>query len=98
MKPATAEKEKLKIVQYSEIKGRTHFERELAISAMQTRAKEKDGSSLHLIFDKRLYPQLRKVSNTDLIYPTLVQHCAKVTIINEDGSQEVTKSRSGRLG
>ncbi len=54
------------------------------------------GEQIHLIYDRRVSPTRRPVSeNKYVIFPGLTHQCHKVSIISETGEVEILKDRIG---
>lgn len=55
-----------------------------------------NGEDLHLIYDRRVTPTRRPVSeNRYIIYPGLLHQCRKVSIISKSGEVDVVKEPIG---
>lgn len=83
-------------VKYETLPGRTLDEKQESLEDI--RAAAIDGKGLHLIYDRRVSPSRRPESENHLIlWPGLVGCCARVSIINKDGSSQIVKDRSGNV-
>lgn len=81
-------------VKYESLVGSTLEDKEKSIE--QIRRSHLEG--IHLIYDRRASPSRRPESENHLIlWPGLTAYCARVSIINKDGSPQIVKDRSGNV-